>query len=210
MERGPLALFGAIIAVGLGPALWMGVQLGGPQQPGPARAPAANVQDTENTRQDQLGGSGAGADSSDNSPVDVDPRGNVLPLTSEPTADPSPSATTTPAPTSTTTAPPTEPARTTAPPTEPPTTAPSTEPTADPTDEATEPPAGDESDDPTPSDDAENDDSGNDGSGGDGSGSDGSGSDGSGSDGDSTGEESWADQNSHGGSYGNYASSERK
>ncbi|GAA0797170.1 hypothetical protein [Spirilliplanes yamanashiensis] len=28
MERGPLALFAAIIAVGLGPALWVGAQLG--------------------------------------------------------------------------------------------------------------------------------------------------------------------------------------
>src|SRR3954452_21398231 len=28
MERGPLALFGAIVAVGLGPALWLGAQLG--------------------------------------------------------------------------------------------------------------------------------------------------------------------------------------
>ncbi|MBW6432258.1 hypothetical protein KZ829_00660 [Actinoplanes hulinensis] len=28
MERGPLALFGAIVSVGLGPALWLGAQLG--------------------------------------------------------------------------------------------------------------------------------------------------------------------------------------
>ena len=28
MERGPLALFGAIVAVGLGPALWLGAQFG--------------------------------------------------------------------------------------------------------------------------------------------------------------------------------------
>ncbi|MEU4694194.1 hypothetical protein [Actinoplanes sp. NPDC023714] len=28
MERGPLTLFGAIVAVGLGPALWLGAQLG--------------------------------------------------------------------------------------------------------------------------------------------------------------------------------------
>ena len=28
MERGPMALFGAIVAVGLGPALWLGAQFG--------------------------------------------------------------------------------------------------------------------------------------------------------------------------------------
>jgi hypothetical protein len=28
MERGPVALFGAIVAVGLGPALWLGAQFG--------------------------------------------------------------------------------------------------------------------------------------------------------------------------------------
>jgi hypothetical protein len=57
MERGPMALFGAIIAVGLGPAMWLGAQFGGvdvtPTQPtttsivDEARAP---------------GGTGAGAE----------------------------------------------------------------------------------------------------------------------------------------------------
>jgi hypothetical protein len=38
MERGPMALFGALVAIGLGPALWLGVQIGSvsvtPPRPG--------------------------------------------------------------------------------------------------------------------------------------------------------------------------------
>ena len=45
MERGPLALFGAIVAVGVGPALWMGVQLGAVQGNSPARPPVVREQD---------------------------------------------------------------------------------------------------------------------------------------------------------------------
>ncbi|MCM4080683.1 hypothetical protein [Paractinoplanes hotanensis] len=144
MERGPLALFGAIIAVGLGPALWMGVQLGPSPQPGPARPPAGvNEQGAEKAGQ-LLGGTGAGAESSDSS-LDPAPRGNVIPLTTSPEAKPSPSTSTKPsaATTSPTTTDPTTPA-------DPGTTAPpesTTVPVPDPT-EATKPPVDDETTDP--------------------------------------------------------------
>jgi hypothetical protein len=66
MERGPLALFGAIIAVGLGPALWLGAQLGAVnlapgQRPGPVgeQFPGADL---------DFGGAGAG-DLADDGPV---------------------------------------------------------------------------------------------------------------------------------------------
>src|SRR3982751_6844175 len=58
MERGPLALFGAIVAVGLGPALWMGVQLGAVQQQSPLRPPVVSEQKAEKVGQ-ELGGTGA-------------------------------------------------------------------------------------------------------------------------------------------------------
>jgi hypothetical protein len=53
MERGPMALFGAIIAVGLGPALWLGAQFG---DVSPDRPPAVVVDQVRHP-----GGSGAGA-----------------------------------------------------------------------------------------------------------------------------------------------------
>jgi hypothetical protein len=66
MERGPLALFGAIIAVGVGPALWLGAQLGAVnlapgQRPGPVgeQFPGADM---------DFGGTGAG-DLADDGPV---------------------------------------------------------------------------------------------------------------------------------------------
>lgn len=146
MERGPLALFGAIIAVGLGPALWMGVQLGVAQQGDPVRPPAVGGQVPE-PAQNLLGGAGAG-DQTGGSTTVTDPRGNDRPSPSASVTDPSPSAShaptraaTTPPTTRPTTAPTTEPA-TSAPPSES-TSAPTTEPT-----DTTEPPAGDETDDP--------------------------------------------------------------
>ena len=54
MERGPLALFGAIIAVGLGPAMWLGAQFGNVAGT-PGQPPAVTVQ------QDSRGGVGAAA-----------------------------------------------------------------------------------------------------------------------------------------------------
>jgi hypothetical protein len=66
MERGPLALFGAIVAVGVGPALWLGAQLGAVnltpgQRPAPVEEqfPGADL---------DFGGAGAG-DLADDGPV---------------------------------------------------------------------------------------------------------------------------------------------
>ena len=66
MERGPMALFGAIVAVGLGPALWLGAQLSVvntiPSVPAPAvderRARVGGPLVDATNRQD--GGVGAG------------------------------------------------------------------------------------------------------------------------------------------------------
>jgi hypothetical protein len=92
MERGPLALFGAIIAVGLGPALWMGVQIGSIPT-SPARPPAAVTDQNKVTGEQLVGGTGAGDETSSSSDVDSEPRGNVLPLSTSPTATPKPAAT---------------------------------------------------------------------------------------------------------------------
>jgi len=57
MERGPMALFGAIVAVGLGPAMWLGAQFGESTLT-PTRPPAVTVQ--QNSSAEPEGGSGAG------------------------------------------------------------------------------------------------------------------------------------------------------
>src|SRR5690349_15289877 len=56
MERGPLALFGAIIAVGLGPAMWVGAQFGVTGTTPNPRPPVAVVD-----RVQAPGGAGAGS-----------------------------------------------------------------------------------------------------------------------------------------------------
>ncbi|WP_250000840.1 hypothetical protein [Actinoplanes sp. M2I2] len=115
-----MALFGAIVAVGLGPALWMGVQLGPDPQQAPLRPPVVGQQGAEKAGHELLGGTGAGEQTS-KAGIDADPRANVLPLTSAPMAEPSRSASSTPEPSRSTTAPTTEPTATTEPtePTEP-------------------------------------------------------------------------------------------
>ena len=148
MDRGPAALFGAIVAVGLGPAMWLGVRLGAVDAV-PVRPPVVG-EHTAGPEQ-LVGGSGAG-----DSPLDGDetvkatPRATVLRLTTSPsprahttkasptqittspTASPSPSGTggpTTP-PTGSTGGPTTPPTESTTQPTEPPsptTTAPGAE-----------------------------------------------------------------------------------
>jgi hypothetical protein len=73
MERGPLALFGAIIAVGLGPAMWLGAQFGHVAG-APSNPPAVTVQ------QDQSRG-GVGAAAPDGPDViQTKPKSNVEPL----------------------------------------------------------------------------------------------------------------------------------
>src|SRR3954470_10110754 len=100
MDRGPAALFGAIVAVGLGPAMWLGVRLGAVDTT-PTRPPVVG-EHTAGPEQ-LVGGSGAG-----DSPLDGDetvkatPRATVLRLTTSPSprahtrkASPTPTRTTT-------------------------------------------------------------------------------------------------------------------
>ncbi|MEU4239893.1 hypothetical protein [Actinoplanes sp. NPDC026619] len=126
MNRGPAALFGAIVAVGLGPAMWLGVRLGAVEV-APPKPPAVVSEHTSGP--DRLvGGTGAGDSPIDNRPeVSATPRGRVLPLTSA--SSPAAAITSSPAtgtPATPSSAPTTEPQST--PPTES-TTAPTTPPT---------------------------------------------------------------------------------
>jgi hypothetical protein len=91
MDRGPAALFGAIVAVGLGPAMWLGVRLGAVEV-APSKPPAVVGEHTSGPDR-LLGGTGAGDDSplGEEPEVAATPRGRVLP----PTKKPSPSATST-------------------------------------------------------------------------------------------------------------------
>ncbi|HEY0001178.1 MAG TPA: hypothetical protein VGB74_12040 [Actinoplanes sp.] len=94
MERGPLALFGAIVAVGLGPALWLGVQFGGVQFFAD-RPPTVSEQPSG--KQELLGGNGAAADSTVVDPViGSTPQSDVLPLNRTRSRTPSPSASASP------------------------------------------------------------------------------------------------------------------
>lgn len=132
MERGPLALFGAIVAVGLGPALWLGAQFGDV-----AVSPTAPPAVISEQHPDAGGGAGAAPDESENK-VDTTRQAEIKPLTDRPA--PRTSATTT------------APAPDGDPTTEPPVTSeptkpddePTTPPTENTTDEPTTPPAGDD------------------------------------------------------------------
>jgi hypothetical protein len=94
MDRGPLALFAAIVAVGLGPAMWLGAQFGrievAPSQP------PAYVGEQRSQSAKAVGGSGAQDTSAGhNSTIRTTPQAHVLPLTTRrPAAAPSTGATT--------------------------------------------------------------------------------------------------------------------
>jgi hypothetical protein len=92
MERGPMALFGAIIAVGLGPAMWLGAQLGNVTV-APTRPPTvSSVQDPGQGHNVDEGG-GAGAAPEDPSIViKTRPKADIKPLSPTPSARPSSSA----------------------------------------------------------------------------------------------------------------------
>jgi uncharacterized membrane protein YgcG len=95
MDRGPLALFGAVVAVGLGPALWLGAQFGR-FDVAPARPPVPVDRTHEDTTQ-LVGGTAGGEDETGaNTPVGTSPRVHVRPVRTTPSATPSssPSATT--------------------------------------------------------------------------------------------------------------------
>lgn len=105
MERGPWALFWAIVAVGLGPAMWLGVQFGEATD-APQRPPAVTVRQDDvvqpasgvlgSTGNDPVGGEGAGV--GDDPTVDstqvTEPPRTEPPRDSRPVrTSPSPSAT---------------------------------------------------------------------------------------------------------------------
>jgi hypothetical protein len=87
MERGPLALFGAIIAVGLGPAMWLGAQFGNATDV-PTSPPAVRSEHNPDQNQDK-GGAAGSAPQDPAVIVDTTPRANIKPLDDTPTARPS-------------------------------------------------------------------------------------------------------------------------
>ncbi|GAA2630444.1 hypothetical protein [Paractinoplanes durhamensis] len=108
MDRGPAALFGAIVAVGLGPAMWLGVRLS-TVEVAPSKPPAVVGEHTSGP--DRLvGGTGAGDSPLGDEPeVQGTPRGKILPLTRS--ASPTPSVTSTsPSPAATSASPSSAPA----------------------------------------------------------------------------------------------------
>lgn len=60
MERGPLALFGAIVAIGIGPALWLGAQIGTLELAPPVAPANVGEQAPGTGTQLDIGGVGAG------------------------------------------------------------------------------------------------------------------------------------------------------
>jgi hypothetical protein len=127
MERGPMALFGALVAIGLGPALWLGAQFG--DGAGAETKPPAV---TSEVKADQDQGGVAGAAPEDPPAItDTTQRRTMVPLSGKPTATPTAGPTATkPAaddPSTGTTDPTTEPTPSDE------TTAPATEPATEPT-----------------------------------------------------------------------------
>ena len=140
MQRGPMALFGAIVAVGLGPAMWLGAQFGAIGAT-PSRPPAVSSELQPNAGASQQKGGEAGSAPEDPSVVlQTRPKANYRPLDSTPSPSRSASATTgTPDPDDDSTTEPTK-ATTSPSPSEKP-SSPPTESTSDPTDTPTEPPS---------------------------------------------------------------------
>jgi hypothetical protein len=85
MERGPMALFGAIVAIGLGPAMWLGAQFGQVTLT-PERPPAVVVNEEVKAPK---GGAGAG-DAPDDQPqvIRTEPKADNQPLGSTRNARP--------------------------------------------------------------------------------------------------------------------------
>jgi hypothetical protein len=78
MERGPLALFGAIVAVGLGPAMWLGAQFGSAIDV-PAPAAVTSEHGARQQTQDKGGEAGSAPDTS--VIIRTTPEANTRPLT---------------------------------------------------------------------------------------------------------------------------------
>lgn len=119
MDRGPVALFGAIVAVGLGPAMWLGAQFGSIEVD-PSRPPA--IVGEPNSAPDQLvGGAGAAdASSGDDAVINGTPQSEAVPARTT-TSPPRRRATASPAATAATSSPTPTPTRSTEAPTTPPT-----------------------------------------------------------------------------------------
>ena len=141
MDRGPLALFGAIVAVGLGPALWLGAQFGSATVT-PSRPPAVIE-----ANQDKASG-GAGAAPEETARTAPKPTSQYVPLSGTPSARPSASAT---SETTGPTDPDTDPTTTEPTPSAEPSTPP-TEVTTEPTDPSTGDTGGGDPTDPSPPD----------------------------------------------------------
>jgi hypothetical protein len=76
MQRGPVALFGAIVAVGLGPAMWLGAQFGA-MAAAPSRPPAVSSEQQPNQAPTQQKGGAAGSAPEDPAVgLDTTPRAN--------------------------------------------------------------------------------------------------------------------------------------
>jgi hypothetical protein len=135
MDRGPAALFGAIVAVGLGPAMWLGVRLG-TVETAPVRPLPAVVGEHNSGPEQLLGGTGAGdSPLADEPTIKATQRAKLEPVTASST---SPSATTT-SPTPTASPTPSEsPTPTESTPSTPPTES-TTTPSTPPTDHTTTP-----------------------------------------------------------------------
>jgi hypothetical protein len=94
MDRGPIALFGAIVAVGLGPALWLGAQFGHFEVAPPS--PPVPVDRTHDETTTQLmGGTGGGEDetAADNTRAGATPHAHAHPVHTTHSARPSASPT---------------------------------------------------------------------------------------------------------------------
>ncbi|MFI5492975.1 hypothetical protein [Actinoplanes sp. NPDC051859] len=108
MERGPMALFGAIVALGLGPAMWLGAQFGEATVT-PPRQPSIITQQNDVTGPE--GGSGAGDSPEEKARVvRSEPRSNPEPLTprTKPAAEKTSPSTPSPSASSEKSTPPTE------------------------------------------------------------------------------------------------------
>src|SRR3954466_11802945 len=92
MQRGPMALFGAIVAVGLGPAMWLRAQFGA-MGAAPSRPPAVSSNQQANQAPTQQKGGEAGSAPEDPSVVlETKPRTSHRLLSSTPSPSPSASS----------------------------------------------------------------------------------------------------------------------
>ena len=88
MDRGPMALFGAIVAVGLGPALWLGAQFGNVSVT-PDAPPAIVGEQRVDTGKSS---GGAAGQAPEEAAIEPTRRSGYLPLSGIPSARPSATA----------------------------------------------------------------------------------------------------------------------